>query len=1535
MSNETNHRVRAYTHSNKKEMMTFIQGYLPAMVLKKDNANLEALLHNEIMPGDTPEVKAANKKSADRTLYGIVIGAIDNEDLVGTLSSNYYCEGAACVAYIRGCFDEGDPDDNMSTANDGYLKCQSEPLTPTCAESEFAERCNQMHMFRTVLTGTPRVISDVHHCGNLIDMVKKIDDAYLNDVRHIVLGPMSAADKTNVPKVVKALTGIVRSRSAKSAEAAVKTSTASPDHGGIAHVLKMLASMSTDGLEPDEAAVIRKMMGGGGKKYDNKTKCPHCTIPHGGDWSKCFALLRSKGKDPPGWSEMPDDKRDRIDERAANIKAKPKVGHLAVKATTAGDAHYRAPEGMPAQTDGIKALYVDSQGGTGFKYHFIKDKELFSTMDESAPQVKVGGVTGEDHFVMSRGLGTCEVEMWRGPHSMRMTLANCLFVPDLDSNIFNVWHAVNCHGVHVVIDENPRLVFPDGDVFPMHDDYTVRVVASVPHVKSLDVSVITRGQHGATHIERRAMSETARVNFDFAQALLNDPAPARSKSLHKIMDNVPQELKKANYNNTATDARMLANGPAMPAPASKTPHATRAGEVTQIDGWDAGVMSLLGNKYMLDAYDAYTTDFCLYFAKKKSDFPRLLDQYCIEQERLHPGWALAGGVVWSDNEAVLVSAEMTAVAHKHHRTKETAIQYRPTSNAGAESVFRIVPNEMRKLYVRTGVPEQLFEFVALEAERTLRATREHSSGVSVGEASTGKRPDFLSLKGTFGCRVVARLPAPWRKNKHTPRSVYAVNLGKARNQPGWHIYSPEYGLMTSADVTFFHHVFPFKEGTIRLPAGKAQHPSAYGGGGGGAYGHGLTPMVSPTPVPPPIGGGVIGGDDDDGDEPDGGGPGSEVTATDDGADGDDDGDEYGDSDSSLHGPPTHTDVESSDGDDPPRGHGPVGGEADDLLSDDDQEAEAPTRRETRSAGVKYDHTMFGDAYKTLDSLSIKRFTVQVSDDIAAQTAARIEDHIARVMGINTKTKKQGDPDWVPPPWFDLNSIKDPEVRDRWMTPDLKEIKGLRDVGCATEVLHSSLTEEQLGNIIGCLTPRQVKRSGKDKSRVVARGDQMTKGLHYQRSHSPTIQHVSLRFMFALAAALGLEIIGGDFSQAYINADLPEAEWYYMWPPKSARQYDEDGNRIVWLVKKSLYGGVNAGRNWYNLMRTYLKSEGFEQCFCEPCIFFRRTTTGLIVIGVYVDDLVTLYSDAAEMRALYARIQERFDFTPQEPLVDMCGIEVKSTSQYIILTLVAYITKMAMEHLTEEERAERVHTPAAMDLPEAVDEALKQDAADVKPALLREFRVITGAILFAVTTVRADGAYASGMLGRAGDKPTPELLRHAKRHLQYLYTTREMGIRYSRKSEYKMDGSSDSDWAVKCSTSGYAFFMACAVVSFLSKKQPTIAMSSTQAEITASSLAALEGTFMINLGEQITGRSLAPIDLGIDSKGAADLAQDFVSNSRVRHFERRQFKIRELVERGLIAIKQIGTEENVSDIFTKPLGRRRFEKLRKVLLNMSE
>ena len=201
------------------------------------------------------------------------------------------------------------------------------------------------------------------------------------------------------------------------------------------------------------------------------------------------------------------------------------------------------------------------------------------------------------------------------------------------------------------------------------------------------------------------------------------------------------------------------------------------------------------------------------------------------------------------------------------------------------------------------------------------------------------------------------------------------------------------------------------------------------------------------------------------------------------------------------------------------------------------------------------------------------------------------------------------------------------------------------------------------------------------------------------------------------------------------------------------------------------------------------------------------------------------------------------------------------------------------------------------------------------------------------TVRADAAYAAGMLSRAMSKPTPSLLAAAKRVMQYLYATRELGIRYTRGADYTPAGMSDSDWQVRCSTSGYVFLMACAVVSFLSKKQPSIAMASAQAEVYAASLAGLEASFLVNFIEVVTKSDVSPVSIGVDSSAAVSLANDFVSNSRVRHYERRHLKVRELVERGIVAVSSISTDDNIADIFTKPLGARKFAKFRKQLLNM--
>ena len=69
-----------------------------------------------------------------------------------------------------------------------------------------------------------------------------------------------------------------------------------------------------------------------------------------------------------------------------------------------------------------------------------------------------------------------------------------------------------------------------------------------------------------------------------------------------------------------------------------------------------------------------------------------------------------------------------------------------------------------------------------------------------------------------------------------------------------------------------------------------------------------------------------------------------------------------------------------------------------------------------------------------------------------------------------------------------------------------------------------------------------------------------------------------------------------------------------------------------------------------------------------------------------------------------------------------------------------------------------------------------------------------------------------------------------------------------------------------------------------------------------------------------------------NQGAIALAKNYISNSRTHHIKRRELKIRELVEEMVVRPEFVPTDENAADIMTKPLGKAKFEKFRKMLLN---
>ena len=183
-----------------------------------------------------------------------------------------------------------------------------------------------------------------------------------------------------------------------------------------------------------------------------------------------------------------------------------------------------------------------------------------------------------------------------------------------------------------------------------------------------------------------------------------------------------------------------------------------------------------------------------------------------------------------------------------------------------------------------------------------------------------------------------------------------------------------------------------------------------------------------------------------------------------------------------------------------------------------------------------------------------------------------------------------------------------------------------------------------------------------------------------------------------------------------------------------------------------------------------------------------------------------------------------------------------------------------------------------------------------------------------------------MLTRCLTFPTPAMDRHADRGVAYLAQTSGRGITYDGgATETRLQGFSDSDWCVEHSTTGFAVCFAGAVIGYGSRRQHSVAMSSTEAEIMAASHTALEILYFRGLLREMGEDMTEPTVLYVDNMGAVALSKDLKSCQRSRHVERRYLKVRELVAQGDIVVRYRETSENPADVLTKPLDAATFNK----------
>ena len=200
----------------------------------------------------------------------------------------------------------------------------------------------------------------------------------------------------------------------------------------------------------------------------------------------------------------------------------------------------------------------------------------------------------------------------------------------------------------------------------------------------------------------------------------------------------------------------------------------------------------------------------------------------------------------------------------------------------------------------------------------------------------------------------------------------------------------------------------------------------------------------------------------------------------------------------------------------------------------------------------------------------------------------------------------------------------------------------------------------------------------------------------------------------------------------------------------------------------------------------------------------------------------------------------------------------------------------------------------------------------------------------MTGTRPDIAYAVGVASRNLENPTIDDIVKVKRIFRYLKGTQNYGLRYVAGAGGYLEAFSDADHAGDVltgrSTTGVICMYASCAVSWLSQRQMSVSLSTTEAEIVAASEAAKEIVWLQRLYGEVIKLKETP-SVMVDNEAAIKLAQNPEYHRRTKHIRTRHFFIRELVCEEMLDVKKISTTLQVADALTKPIFKPRLEKLR--------
>jgi len=336
------------------------------------------------------------------------------------------------------------------------------------------------------------------------------------------------------------------------------------------------------------------------------------------------------------------------------------------------------------------------------------------------------------------------------------------------------------------------------------------------------------------------------------------------------------------------------------------------------------------------------------------------------------------------------------------------------------------------------------------------------------------------------------------------------------------------------------------------------------------------------------------------------------------------------------------------------------------------------------------------------------------------------------------------------------------------------------------------------------------------------------GEDYDETYTSVMRLESVRLVCAIAASLGLRLWQVDFVSAFLNSENT-FEIYMEQPPG----FDEGGDK-VWLLLKTLYGTMQGAHDWAITLDCTYTEHGYYTSKADSQVRSKVVNGELMLTTTWTDDILGASTTLAGEVKAKEELRSSYEIKDLGEAKYILGMKIERTDDGSIKLSQCIYSEHVLERFSMAEAKSR-----STSLPPGITLSIKnspetQDEADEMKGV--PYHEALGSLMWLQVTTCLDLSYIVNLLSHFAHNPGQAHWNALKHALSYVKRTLDYGITYFRNSSLHPFGYINSDYAGDVdgwkSTEGHMFFVGGRLVSWTSKRQETVALSTIKAEYMA-------------------------------------------------------------------------------------------------------